>query len=356
LTNSPGSPQSSAIQNNALDNSINPQGSLSTSQTLRSRLVAPPPEQQSAQYAEMMRRFKERTGDTANMTDQEANRAFNEEMRLRQEALKTPGTPGAPGAAPGAATPGAPGKPGTPGAAPAPGIGAQQPKTATPGTAAPGTATPGTEQPGTAQPGPVVGATKRPGPAGAKAPTAKTPPPKVEPLKVKSLATGVPAKGFSTMLTQAEDLMKQGKFASAIDQYDAAEQVAPNNPLVKIGRANAELGAAYYLQAENHLRDAFKSDPALLTAQYDLKGFFGEDRLAFLAKDLNDIAKADQKQSRPVFLLGYIAYNTGDEAKADSYLDLADKRSGGKDPVYKLLRDNWSLPEKKSTTAPGNNK
>ena len=48
--------------------------------------------------------------------------------------------------------------------------------------------------------------------------------------------------------------------------------------------------------------------------------------------------------ARAVFLLGYIAYNTGHEQNAEGYIDLADKRSGGTDPFYKLLRDNWALP------------
>ena len=50
--------------------------------------------------------------------------------------------------------------------------------------------------------------------------------------------------------------MKQGKFSSALDKYDQAEQVAPNNSLIKLGRANAELGASYFARADQHLREA----------------------------------------------------------------------------------------------------
>jgi len=70
----------------------------------------------------------------------------------------------------------------------------------------------------------------------------------------------------------------------------------------------------------------------------------GEQKVRTLISELKDIAKKDQREARPLFLLAYVAYNTGHETEAEANLDLADKRSGGKDPFYKLLRDNWSLP------------
>lgn len=167
---------------------------------------------------------------------------------------------------------------------------------------------------------------------------------KPTPLTVKSMTSGVAGKGLKEILGKAESLMKEGKFTSAIDQYSAAEQVAPNQPLIWVGRAHAELGASYYNRAEGHLKQAFASDQALLMAQYDLRTFLGEDRLQSVIKDLKEIASTDQQSPTPVFLLAYISYNTGNERRAAGYLDLAEKRSDGKDPSYKLLRDHWSLP------------
>jgi tetratricopeptide (TPR) repeat protein len=168
---------------------------------------------------------------------------------------------------------------------------------------------------------------------------------KPEPLKIKSLAQGVSGKGLSDFLVKAEELMKSGKYTSALDQYEAAEQVAPNNPLVKLGRANAELGASYYARAEAHLREAFMEDPALLMGQYDLSAFLGQERLQFLVKDLKEIANSEKQEVRPVFLLAYLAYNTGNERQAAGYLELAERRAGPTDPLFPLLREYWSLPE-----------
>jgi hypothetical protein len=188
-------------------------------------------------------------------------------------------------------------------------------------------------------------------PAPTNAGAAKTAPP-----KIKSFAEGVKAKGLGELLTKGEDLMKQGKWFSAIEQYDMAQQVAPNNMLIAVGRANAELGGSYYGRAEADLRRAFTQDPATLEGQYDLRAMIGDDRLQFLVNDLKDITNKNPTQARPVFLLAYIFYNTGNERMAAGYLDLAEKRAGAGDTFYGLVRKHWVLPDKSDTAAPDLNK
>ena len=158
-------------------------------------------------------------------------------------------------------------------------------------------------------------------------------------------------KGLTDFMQAGEAAMKEGKFTLAFENYDKAEQVAPNNPLIRLGRANAELGASYYSRAESHLHDVFTSHPELLVAQYDLTSMLGEQRLKTLIRDLKELSKKDTNEPRPLFLLSYIAYNTGHEQEAQGYLDLADKRAGGANPFYKLLRENWSLPNKPAAPA-----
>lgn len=309
---------------------------LDTGQSVRNRMTElVRPEDQSTIYAQLRRRHDEAVADRT-MTDAEAARAYNTARRAAEEQAKRSGAM--------ANVP------------PAPGAG--QPGDALPGSAAPGDRAPG-----------VAPVPQPPGPGDAPAPgivdysarnekllkegvDAEKRRKKVyTPVKVPSLATGVKGKGLADILKSAETLMKEGKFTSALDKYDAAEQVAPNNPLTRLGRANAELGASYYARAEAHLRDVFQKNPELLAGQYDLTSMLGEQRLAVLVKDLKDIANREQNEARPVFLLAYIAYNTGHEQNAEAYLDLADKRSGGKDPFFKLLRENWALPAGGAPTA-----
>jgi tetratricopeptide (TPR) repeat protein len=171
---------------------------------------------------------------------------------------------------------------------------------------------------------------------------------KPKPLKIKSLAQGVVGEGLSNVLKKAESLMREGKFASALDQYDAAEAVSPSNPLIWLGRANAELGAGFFKPAEAHLQKAFMTDNAMMMGQYDLTAMLGEARLTQLVKELKENANKDNTQSMPLFLLAYIAYNTGHEPQAMAYLDLAEKRGGANAAFYKSLQQHWSLPDAKT--------
>jgi len=154
------------------------------------------------------------------------------------------------------------------------------------------------------------------------------------------------------MLAQAEDLMRQGKFQSAIDRYDVALQIAPNNPLVSLGRANAELGAGAYRLASADLHRVFTSDHATLMAQYDLKGWFPADRLEAITKELQDLSSRDPKDQMPEFLLAYIAYNIGDPDAAARHLTEARKRSGTSDPLLDFMERDWKLPVVERTPTP----
>ena len=172
---------------------------------------------------------------------------------------------------------------------------------------------------------------------------------KPQPVKIKSLAKGVPGEGLSNVMKRAEDLMRQGKFTSALDQYDSAEAVMPNNPMITLGRANAELGSGFFARADAHIRQALSSDRALLMGQYDLTDMLGEDRLTKIVGELKEIANKEPNKPTAVFLLAYIAYNTGHEQQALGYLDLAEKRAPEQANFYKLLKDHWALPDEGKT-------
>jgi hypothetical protein len=192
---------------------------------------------------------------------------------------------------------------------------------------------------------PVLPATPAPARSDAVIPQQVTGGDKNKPVAISTFTGDENSAGTRELLQEAEDLMKQGKYTTALEKYDQIEQQAPAQPYIKLGRANAELGASYYGLAETHLRDAFMSNPALLSAQLDLRSFLGEDKLQYLVKDLKEIAQANPTDKRPVFLLSYICYNTNNPRGAAAYLDLAQKREGKEDPFFDLLRKNWDLPD-----------
>ena len=273
-----------------------------------------PPTQQSTQYAELERRLRRYYEDRL-VTDTEKNREYLRQLRAREAADQ--------------ATAGNPLAARNPGALAIPDysrIGQELARSA----------------PGSVQP--------LPGNVGAA-------PVKPKPIKITSIAAGVQAQGLAKLLKGAEDLMKEGKFGPALDQYQAAAQLAPNNSMVYLGQANAELAVGFYRKAEQHIRFAMRGDPVLMMAQFDIKGMIGEDKLNAIVKDLKDIAFKQEQDAGVALLLAYIAYNTGNEQGAAIYLDLAQKRSGGRDDFPKILRQHWDLPvsEASPTTKPAAN-
>jgi len=154
------------------------------------------------------------------------------------------------------------------------------------------------------------------------------------------------------VLKSAEGLMREQKFGEALQKYDTAQRVAPNNALITMGRANAELGASYYRRAEMSLRDAISREPELVVGQFDLRSLIGEERLQVLVKDLKDLSAGDTKSARAPLLLAYIAYNTGNEAQAGEYLAAAEQRAGPNDPLLKAWRRFWKVGAAPEATQP----
>lgn len=277
----------SALGGSTLGNGVNSQGGTQQRST-----VLMTPQQQSAQYNILSQRLLQLTNpQVAQLQDAAAI-----QNRVVQARMKQDGVPGVPG----------------PTSRPA----------FTPGGIAPGGAGPGGFQASGASSFPKLD---------------------YQPLQVESLANGITAKGLHDLLSDAEKLMKDGKFESAIKKYNTAERVAPNNGLVPLGRANAELGAGYYYQASADLHQVFEADPALLLGQYDLKKWMGEKRLAFITNELRELSSADPKQETPAFLLAYISYNTGEEGQAAIYLHEANTRSNGRDPLLSQLESHWKF-------------
>jgi tetratricopeptide (TPR) repeat protein len=303
-------PLDSSIKDQRLSNEVRAEGS-------EGRRFAVPPQDQSSQYGELQRRLNRYYTDRLE-TDEDRNREFLKQLRAKEAADKAPA---------GRPNPLVPGK--GPGIAPEPlPQGAQPPATPDYGKIARELIESPVKKPQPDNPKDIVKSLMRP-----------------KPVKIASLATGVEAQGFANILKKAESLMKEGKFSSALDQYEAADRVAPNNPLVWLGQANAQLGAAYYAKAEQSLRRAFSADPVLTMAQFDLRAMMGEECIMAIVKDLRASALQHEKDAGLPLLLAYIAYNTGNETEAAVFLDRAQQRAGGKDEFFKLLWTHWALPD-----------
>ena len=163
------------------------------------------------------------------------------------------------------------------------------------------------------------------------------------PLEMDSLATGIPAKGLHDLMANAEVLLREDRFTTAIEQYDRAARVAPNNPLIPMGRAIAELGAGLYAQSERDLRQVYRSAPATMMAKVNLGHLLTSQRLEYLSKDLSSLAQQYPHDERPWFLLAFIHYNTGHSDEAAKDLNNASERGGKLDSTIKMLQSHWKI-------------
>ena len=322
-----------ALTAQPLGSSLNAQpltGDLATNQGTQQTITdLPAPDKQSTQILELeTRRKKLLTESKTKMDSVQASQLFNEQLKYKKavEAAKT-GATGATGGATGAM-----------------GVGLGGAATTRPaGTSA----TPSGATPTSTVPNHPPAVTAVPAAAASSLSPVVTAPlhhdADEQPYVVTSLATGIRAQGLADLMKTAENQMRQGHFNAALDSYDAAEQVAPNNPFIGLGRSFAELGSSFYGKAEIYIRRSVTSEPALLAGKYDLKGFLGEDRLSFVIKDLNEIYQKESDSARPAMLLGFIYHNQGDDAAAANYLSAANQRSGGHDPTVKLMREEWGF-------------
>jgi tetratricopeptide (TPR) repeat protein len=270
-------------------------GNLLTGQTERSFIPLPaPPSEQSPQYARL-KALWDQYQSSQPKSDEDANRLYRAALQARQAY--------------------------------------EQALTRTPAPAPTPSPTEVPTQNNTAQPSDNSNPTTPETPA--------TPPP--APLQIGSIGASIRASGLSQLVQQGETLSRQQRFRDAVGKFMDARQVAPNNMLIAVDLANAELGAGFYTDAEQSLRDAFSTDPALLMGQYDLKSTIGDDRLQFVMADLKHLSTSGES-STPAFLLAYISYNTGQTDQAVEYLKLAQTRAGGQDDVIHSLTEHWSLP------------
>ena len=170
------------------------------------------------------------------------------------------------------------------------------------------------------------------------------------PVRVESFASGVTSPTLKVLLVEAESLLEKQDYVTAATRYAAAERLVPNQPLMMLGRATAELGGGFYRTASRTLRSAYDRDPALTMARVDATSLLGQDRVTEIAEDLRRLADADPNAVDPLFLLAFLGYGQGNYDQTATLLDLAEQRSG--DPFYAAVRKMWALETGPGTPSP----
>ena len=122
---------------------------------------------------------------------------------------------------------------------------------------------------------------------------------------------GATATPFDELLAKAEGLLKDGKYLDAANAYQTAMMSQPDNLLVYMGRANAELGAGMYQSAAGDLKYVFTRKPEMISVKYALEDFIPPQRQHQLLADLTGLSEGKGVGNTASFLLCYMQYNTG---------------------------------------------
>ncbi|HQY89535.1 MAG TPA: hypothetical protein PK402_12855, partial [Tepidisphaeraceae bacterium] len=167
---------------------------------------------------------------------------------------------------------------------------------------------------------------------------------KINFVEVDSFSKGVADAPLSAIVQNAESLMQRQRFASAIVEFDKAEGISPDDPMVQMGRSVAELGGGYYRRAEIYLRRSIEKDPAVLLGRYNLRGMLTDVRLDVILKDLKKVAAENPQDAGPLMLLGYVYFNSGAEVRGYEYIQRA-RQIAGEDPALDAMLEAWKIEQ-----------
>jgi tetratricopeptide (TPR) repeat protein len=310
-------------------------GGMSTNQSSRNYPVdvnLPPPGQQSAVYAKLRQAISDYDSKNS-MTDEQANQKFQEILRIRNQAnvnaesggnvLSGPGAGANPTGIPGPEEPNLGQSNPGPGMAPAPSPNLSNGRTGNNDLLKQGFGA----APNNMGAGPGMG----------------LPPVSAPPVPINSFASGIKSKGLADLIASGEVAVQQGQFDKAIAAYNQAVDVVPNNPLILMARATAELGGQYYAQADADIHLAIAEDPAVLVGQYDLEKHLGQARMKSTLADLKNIAQNSQDDTMHAFLLTYAYYNSHHVGQAAEWLQTTDGRTHGQDPAIMQMKKYWNF-------------
>jgi hypothetical protein len=156
---------------------------------------------------------------------------------------------------------------------------------------------------------------------------------------VASLA-GAEGDRARTSLEAAEAAMAQGNYVEAERQYGRAQQLRADDPLVRVGMVNAQLGAGMYRSAAFNLRRVFADHPELIAARYAARLLPQQRRLEQVSTELQRLTATPRSASDAGVLLAYLGYQTDSPTLIRFGLAVAEANDTRQD-LTPLLRRIW---------------
>lgn len=172
---------------------------------------------------------------------------------------------------------------------------------------------------------------------------------------IKSLDSLVPREGilkdpewYRAQMESGQRLLAEAQYFDAEDRFTRAIAAMPSDPLAKIGRVHAELGAGLFLSAAANLRSAIKAHPELAAMRFDSSLLPDRARIAVLADMLraNLAAGGQGMGSDSALLLAYLGHASVDQPMCveglKAFAQHTDPANAAELSLYQLLRALWT--------------
>lgn len=145
---------------------------------------------------------------------------------------------------------------------------------------------------------------------------------------------------IADLTREAEAAMVDGKYLTAEKRYEQLTREVKDDPLLRAGLVNAQLGAGMFRSAGANLRALFAQHPELIAARYDAKLLPPKDRLQWVQQELQNIIKQGEGGKDAPLLMAYLGYQADSQQVVRYGLALAQK-DAPRDPLLVVVREIW---------------
>lgn len=152
---------------------------------------------------------------------------------------------------------------------------------------------------------------------------------------------------YGLNMAEGQDMLAAGRYFDAEDRFTRAMAAAPGDPMARVGRIHAQLGAGLFLSAATNYRNLLRDHPEVVAVKYGPAVLPSAERGKVIVEQLREeMADAGSALKRDAsLLLAYLGYQNGDEAMVTEGLDAlaaqTDLANTPEQTLLQLLRGAW---------------
>ena len=154
---------------------------------------------------------------------------------------------------------------------------------------------------------------------------------------------------YNRMMAAGQDLLAQSRFFDAEDRFAMAMRAVNNDPMARVGRLHAQLGAGLFLSAAANLRELLAGNPELVGVRYQPKLLPPAERIGRVAVQLDvELRRSGSVLQRDsALLMAYLGYQTGDKdllkTGLDEFAANIDPENAADRALLELVQNVWEV-------------